>query len=108
MAYPSSMVMSGNSAEKCRSCVRLLRASYKRHASNRMVSVGNMMIWLRAAAISSSLEPRVQVIVLESAGLAELVQLQRQCQTLPRKMLRKMRFHDIEQAARGRLLRGLA
>src|SRR5258706_5230563 len=107
MAYPSSMVMSRCSIEKCRSWVRLLRASYKRRASNRMVSVGNMM--MKALRISSGFfESRVQVVVLEGAGLAEFVELQRQRQTLLRKLFRKMHLHDIEQAGAGCLLGGVA
>src|ERR1700726_3267868 len=60
------------------------------------------------AVWSGFLEPRVQVVVLESAGLAEFVEFQRQRQALRRKSFRKMGFHDIEQAVAGRLLGGVA
>src|ERR1700676_728213 len=111
MAYPSSMVMSRCSMENCRSWVRLLRASYRRRASNRMVSVGNMFEFSPAPRLllsSGFLEPRVQVVVLEGAGLAEFVELERQRQTLLRKLFREMRLHDVEQAGAGRLLGSIA
>src|SRR5271170_2300125 len=101
------MVMPRCSVEKCRSCVRLLRASYRRRASSRMVSSGSMMISLRARP-SRPFETRVQVVVFESAGFAELMELQRQRQTLLGEGLREMRLHDLEQPRAHGLLRGLA
>src|SRR5580704_1534236 len=99
MAYPSSMVMPRCSNENWRSWVRLLRASYRRRASSRMVSVGNMLNSLpRPGSLSSGfLESRVQIVVLEGTGFAEFVELERQRQSLLRKLFREMRLHDVEQ-----------
>src|SRR5580693_2302736 len=99
MAYPSSMVMSRYSIEKCRSWTRFLRASYRRRASKRTVSGGSML---------SRLEPRVQIVVLESAGLAELVELERQREPRLREPLREVGLHDVEQPGAGRISRGIA
>src|ERR1700733_1177475 len=99
MAYPSSMVMPGCSEEKCRSWTRLLRASYRRRASNRTVSEGSMLFRLEAC---------VQIVVLEGAGLAELAELERQREPRLREPLREMGLHDVEQAGAGRLFRGIA
>jgi hypothetical protein len=55
-------------------------------------------------SILRSLQARVQVVVLKGSGLAELIQLQRQCQTLLVKLFGKMHFHDIEQSGASGLL----
>src|SRR5271155_1325667 len=54
------------------------------------------------------LEPRVQIVVLESAGLAELVKLERQRKPRLREPLCEVGLHDVEQAGAGRLSRGIA
>src|SRR5580658_1223746 len=99
MAYPSSMAMSRYSIEKCRSWMRFLRASYRRRASNRTVSEGSILFRLEAS---------VQVIVFESAGLAELAELERQRKPRLREPLREVSLHDVEQAGAGCLSRGVA
>src|ERR1039457_196320 len=95
--------MPGCSFEKWRNCVRLLRASYNRLASVAMVSLDNM----RNCFLSFS-EACVQIIVLQRAGLAELVEFQRERQPTLRIRLREMRLHDVEQTGGSRLLGSLA
>src|SRR5579863_980349 len=99
MAYPSSMVMSRYSVEKWRSWMRFLRASYRRRASNRTVSEGSILFRLEAC---------VQIVVLERAGLAELVELERQREPRLREPLCEVALHDVEQAGAGRLSGGIA
>src|SRR5579859_1151461 len=97
--------MPGFSAEKCRSCTLLLRASYSLLANVRMVSCGNMGIRLGGALELRLLEFRVQVVVFEGAALAELVQLERERQAPGVKLIREMQLHDVEQPAARRAFR---
>src|ERR1700730_6761348 len=99
--------MPGCSMEKCRNCVRLERASYSRLASEAMVSFGSIGLFL-GLRTSGFFESSVQVIVLEGAGFTELVEFERQRQSAPRIFLFEVRLHDLEQAAAGRLLGGIA